>query len=413
MGIVRERWNCNNVVSLLEGGNHKFRRYCALKGVLPKKARPGNSNYRSFRLMYNSKPVESYRTSLSKSVKEVVDMREENSWQPEFSDVKPSYLDDDPACFRALEVKEVPMLGVKAFYTQVLGMSWPPTSNANIIPTRTMHSWDNSTHSERSEEQPAEDGEGPRIHDAISGLGSPSTPLEAAPDKSLFNKGESLEHKFHLQSSTEEENSIQGHDASLDLVDIDDFMGKNVSAVAHESPSALALFEATMELTGETNEGLLSHLQYSESDVVAKQIPWPHQHHTLRTRDKNEEKGWARFTPRSRSQPQLFPPKSKIGLVGRRLLFRSMRSSSMSSLIDGASADLGGTDNKPSLARSGKHLLRRLGSGSSSSSLLDVDPDSLVHNTHSKNKTFYAVGPDRTRFFPHQPKRKVGNILEL
>ena len=127
MGLLDETWNCADVLALLEGGNHRFRQHCSKAGVYPRAGSRVGNQYGFLYHVYHSEPVQSYRASLSQSATQtLLQQAERRRNRPMFSPRKPYYLDiEDDEEEESYEVKEVPMLGVKEFYTQVMGRKWP------------------------------------------------------------------------------------------------------------------------------------------------------------------------------------------------------------------------------------------------------------------------------------------------
>ena len=166
LSITAPTWNMEDVCSLLEGGNLKFRQFCADHNVYPPHRSMGMASF--LRQVYNTVPVQTYRMQLQRSVQDVVvrKLREQRSADdalrqrqqdlfrqqqqqqqqqqqeevaaysgPSFSQppldasVPTIYEEDAIGSFQNVvhgaKVREMDMLSIEEFYTQIMDRKWP------------------------------------------------------------------------------------------------------------------------------------------------------------------------------------------------------------------------------------------------------------------------------------------------
>ena len=134
--FVEDTWSLEQVLALLEGGNSRFREFCALTNAYP--SLDGVDTHTEFiDGLYASHPVKAYRSLLRKSVGQVLQPRHRLSLP-----VPPIPPDPDQDC-RAWDIrkgKDVSLLSVYDFYTTVLRKEWPtvPTEETKQEEEKTM-----------------------------------------------------------------------------------------------------------------------------------------------------------------------------------------------------------------------------------------------------------------------------------
>jgi hypothetical protein len=120
--FVEDIWALQEVISLLEGGNSRFREFCAITNAYPALDEAIDDHVQFINLLYASNPVKAYRSLLRKSVQKVIQERQgliarNGQWlDPGEDRLGPG--DESKA-------KETNMLSIHDFYTIVLNKEWP------------------------------------------------------------------------------------------------------------------------------------------------------------------------------------------------------------------------------------------------------------------------------------------------
>lgn len=141
---MEDRWNMTEVLALLEGGNGRFREFCAVTNSFPLEV----DNHKEFiDRLYATVPVKAYRSLLRKSVGKVLEehkglihnhqahLRRKKSLQ--HNKRRHHHHDDNTVCtMRKADYKKygkvLPMMSIYDYYTTVLKREWPLTEQQII-----------------------------------------------------------------------------------------------------------------------------------------------------------------------------------------------------------------------------------------------------------------------------------------
>mmetsp|Transcript_26373 Transcript_26373/g.38963 ORF Transcript_26373/g.38963 Transcript_26373/m.38963 type:complete len:846 (+) Transcript_26373:128-2665(+) len=118
-----DSWYFPEVLSLMEGGNTKFKEFCAVTNSYPTLQSAIDDRTQFIDALYSCNPVKAYRSLLRRAVAKVENDRRSlmQVFLPDVQEI------DHPSTSHDLTIysKELPMLSVHDFYTYVLGKKWP------------------------------------------------------------------------------------------------------------------------------------------------------------------------------------------------------------------------------------------------------------------------------------------------
>lgn len=137
---MEDRWNMTEVLALLEGGNGRFREFCAVTNSFPLEV----DNHKEFiDRLYATVPVKAYRSLLRKSVGKVLEEHkglihnhQAHLKRKKSLHHKRRHHDDTVCTMRKEDYKKygkvLPMMSIYDYYTTVLKRDWPLTEEQTI-----------------------------------------------------------------------------------------------------------------------------------------------------------------------------------------------------------------------------------------------------------------------------------------